>query len=110
MPKHLTISLPAGDPALRRELELGVEEYADLLPAQSYADMETVKLVLDIVGEAVGIAGGVAGILAFIRSLKAEREAQGQVVNIFIGVQGGPQVPLDQADAELLTSLLQEDV
>jgi len=38
--------LPTTDPTLRRELEQGVEEYADVTQAKSYTYLETVKLML----------------------------------------------------------------
>lgn len=110
MPRHLIVTIPTSDPTLRRELEQGVEEYADVTQAKSYADLETVKLVLDIVGQGVAIAGGVAGILAFIRSLKEEKEQQGYTVNITVGPPDGPEVPIEQADADLLARLLDEPV
>jgi hypothetical protein len=96
MNKHLTLTIPTTDPTLRRDLEQGVEEYADVTQAKSYTDLETVKLVLELVGEGISIAGGVAGILAFIRSLKQEKEQQGHTVNITIGVPGGAEVPIEQ--------------
>jgi hypothetical protein len=46
MPTHLILTIPTTDPTLRRELEQGVEEYADVTQAKSYTDLETVKLVL----------------------------------------------------------------
>jgi hypothetical protein len=46
MPTHLIVTIPTSDPTLRRELEQGVEEYADVTQAKSYTDLETVKLVL----------------------------------------------------------------
>jgi hypothetical protein len=109
MPTHLTLTIPTTDPTLRRELEQGVEEYADVTQAKSYTDLETVKLVLEVIGEGVSIAGGVAGILAFIRSLKQEKEQQGHNVNITIGVPGGAEVPVEDADAELLARLLNQE-
>jgi hypothetical protein len=70
------MTLPSTDPGLRREVEQGVEEYADVRQSQSYTDLETIKLVLEIVGQGVAIAGGVAGILTFIRSLKQNKFQQ----------------------------------
>jgi hypothetical protein len=96
MAHHLTITIPTTDPTLRSELEHGVEEYADIHQSKSYAvDPETVKLVLEMVETGIGIAGGVAGILAFVRSLKQEKEQQGHTVNITIGVPGGAEVPVE---------------
>lgn len=96
MTRHLTITIPTSDPTLRRELEQGVEEYADVTQAKSYADLETVKLVLEVIGEGVAIAGGVADIVAFIRSVKEEKEQQGHTIHITIGVPGGTEVPIEQ--------------
>jgi hypothetical protein len=110
MPKPLIVYLPAGDTILRREFERGVEQYADVLEGKSYTDAETVKLVLDIVGQGVAIAGGVAGILTFIRSIQQEKARQGQTITITIGVPGGPALPVEQADPELLARLLSEEV
>ncbi|HEX5690533.1 MAG TPA: hypothetical protein VFX76_11055 [Roseiflexaceae bacterium] len=106
MSKPLILTIQSADPALRREVEHGVEEFADVHTPKNYADLETVKLVLDIVGGGVGIAGGVAGILTFVRSLQQTKAAQGITVNITVEAPGGPALPLAQADAELLTKLL----
>ena len=108
MPKQLIITIPANDPELRREIEQGVEEYADVRQSPSYSDPETVKLVLDIVGQGVAIAGGVAGILTFVRSLKQEKEQQGETINITIAVPGGPALPVDD-DSTLQARLLNEE-
>ena len=107
MSKQLIVTLPSGDPALRREIEQGIEEYADVRQAQNYTDLATVKLVLEVVGQGVSIAGGVAGILTFIRSVKHEKEQQGQSIQITIEVPGGPAQPVEDADAELLARLLE---
>ena len=106
MAQQLIVTIPAGDPALRRAIEQGVEEYADVRQAPSYTDLATVKLVLELVGQGVSIAGGVAGILTFIRSLQQEKAQQGQNVNITIAVPGGPALPAADADAALLARLL----
>ena len=109
MAQQLIVTIPAGDPALRRAIEQGVEEYADVHQPQSYTDPETVKLVLEIVGQGVSIAGGIAGILTFIRSLKQEQARQGRTVNITIAVPGRAALPVESADAELLARLLAAD-
>ena len=104
MSKQLIVTFPSGEPALRRAIEQGVEEFADVHQSQSYTDPETVKLVLDVVAQGVGIAGGVAGILTFIRSL--QQQQQGQNITITIEVPGSPPQPIEEADAELLARLL----
>ena len=108
MTKQLIVTIPAGDPSLRHEIEQGVEEYADVRQSQNYADPETIKLALDIVAQGVGIAGGVAGILTFVRSLKQAKAQQGVTINILIEAPGGPALPVEQADAELLAQLLSQ--
>jgi hypothetical protein len=65
MPKSLTITIPTTDPTLRSELEHGIEEHADVAQARSYTDLETVKLVLELVETGISIAGGVAGPVLF---------------------------------------------
>ena len=107
MANHLIITIP-DDAALRQQIEQEVAEYAAVRQAQRYADLETVKLVLDVVSTSIGIAGGVAGILGFLRSLKAERAQQGLPVHITVTVPGHDETPIDQADAELLARLLEE--
>jgi hypothetical protein len=109
MAHQLILTFPAGDVALRREIEQGVEAYADIHQSQSYTDLETVKLVLDVVGQGVAIAGGVAGILTFIRSLQQQKEQQGQHVHITIEVPGQRAIPAEDADGELLAHLLMTD-
>jgi hypothetical protein len=109
MAHQLILTFPADDAALRREIEQGVEVYADIRQSQSYTDLETVTLVLDVVGQGVAIAGGVAGILTFIRSLQQQKEQQDQHVHITIEVMGQPAIPAQDADAELLARLLTSD-
>jgi len=104
--KPLILTIESADAALRREVERGVEEFADVHTPKNYADLETIKLVLDIVGGGVGIAGSVAGILTFVRSLQQSKAEQGVTINITVEAPGGPALPLAQADAELLTRLL----
>ena len=108
MSKQLIVTIPAGDAALRREIEQGVEEYADVRQSQSYADPATIKLALDMVAQGVGIAGGVAGILTFIRSLKQAKAQQGLTIDILIEAPGAPALPIEGADAELLARLLSQ--
>jgi len=108
MPTQLIVTIPAGDPALRHEIEQGVEAYADVRQSQNYADPATIKLVLDIVAQGVSIAGGVAGILTFVRSLKQTKAQQGVTINILIEAPGAPALPVEQADAELLARLLSQ--
>lgn len=110
MAKQLILTIPAADPALRREIEQGVEEYADVHQSQSYTDLETVKLVLDIVAQGVAIGGSVAGILTFVRSLQQEKAQQGHTCDITVTVTGQEPIPIEQADPELLARLLTTDV
>lgn len=110
MTQPLTVTIPA-DPTLRREIEQGVEEYADVMQAKSFSpDAETVLLVLNIASAGVTIAGGVAGILTFIRSTQQKKREQGHHITITIGVKDGAQVAVEQADVEVLARLLQEPV
>jgi hypothetical protein len=106
MSQPLILTIESADPSLCREVEHGVEEFAEIYTPKNYADLETVKLVLELVGQGVSIAGGVAGILAFVRSLKESKAQQGVVVNVTVEAPGGPALPIEQADAELLVKLL----
>jgi hypothetical protein len=106
MAPQLIVTFPSTDPGLRRAVEQGVEEYADVRQSQSYTDAETVKLVLDIVAQGISIAGGVAGIITFLRSLQQTKQQQGQTITIMIEAPGHPAQPIDQADADLLARLL----
>ncbi len=106
MTKHLILTIPASDKGLRREIEQGVEEYADVSQSSSYTDPETVKLVLDIVKTGIEIAGGVAGILTFLRSLQQKQAEAGSTINITIAVPGSPPVAVKDADEALLAHLL----
>ena len=109
MTKQLILTIPASDKSLRREIEQGVEEYADVSQSSSYTDPETVKLVLDIVKTGIEIAGGVAGILTFLRSLQQTQAEAGTIVNLTIAVPGNPPVAVEDADAALLARLLTTD-
>ncbi|MEI6181097.1 MAG: hypothetical protein WCP31_10110 [Chloroflexales bacterium] len=106
MSKQLIVSIPAEQKHLSRQIAQGVEEYADVSQAPSYTDLETIKLVLDIVAQGVGIAGGVAGVLTFLRSLQQTQAATGTIVNIILTVPGHPPVSVEEADAALLARLL----
>jgi hypothetical protein len=106
MTAPLILTLRSDDPALRREIERGLEGYADVRQAPNYADPETVKLVLDIVAQGVSIAGGVAGIVTFVRSLKQAKAEQGITVNVTVEAPGQPPQSIEEADAELLARLL----
>jgi hypothetical protein len=109
MPTHLTLTIPTTDPTLRRELEQGVEEYADVTQAKSYTDLETVKLVLEFVDMSVSIVANVGAILLALRELQARRAAQGHDEVITVGAPGAEQVPVNEADAELLARLLNQE-
>src|SRR5437016_580227 len=102
MAKQLIVTIPLADPTLRHQVEQGVEQYADIRQSQSYTDVETVKLVLEIVGQGITIAGGVAGIITFLRSLQQNKEHQGETITITIEVPGEPAVPIEEADVELI--------
>ncbi len=106
MTKQLILTIPASDKSLRREIEQGVEEYADVSQAPSYTDLETIKLVLEIVSLGFGIPGSVAGILTFLRSLQQTQAEAGSTVNITIAVPGSPPVAVRDADEALLAHLL----
>jgi hypothetical protein len=93
MPTHLIVTIPSSDPALRRQVEQGVEEYADVTQAKSYTDLETLRLVLDLVDMSVGIVANVGAILLALRELQARRTAQGHDEVITVGAPGGEQVP-----------------
>ena len=109
MTKQLIVTIPAGDKGLRRSIEHGVEEYADVSQAPSYTELETIKLVLDIVKTGIEIAGGVAGILTFLRSLQQKQAEAGTTLHITIAVPGSPPVAVEDADAALLAHLLTTD-
>ena len=64
------IAVPAGDVALIEEMQRELAQYGTIRPAPAnFRDINTVKLVLEVVGQAVAIAGGVAGILTYCRTL-----------------------------------------
>ena len=107
MAKHLIVTIP-DDAALRQQIEQEIAEYADVRQAQRYADLETIKLVLEVVGTGIGIAANVAAILTFLQVAKMQREEQGLPTPMTASVPGHDETPVDQADAELLARLLEE--
>jgi hypothetical protein len=59
MPTAFVLTLPAGDDQLRAEVEQGLAPYAEIYePPPSFdLDVSQVKLVLEVVEQAVSIAG-----------------------------------------------------
>jgi hypothetical protein len=110
MSDKLVISVSTDDPALIRQLQGRLEEYAEVETPKNYADPATVLLVLTAAGAAVTMAKNVADILVTLRSFKKEQEAKGSTINIFnIGVAGGEQRPIEETDADVLRRLLEQD-
>jgi len=109
MPTHLIVTIPTTDPTLRRQMEQSVEEYADVTQAKSYTDLETAKLVLEFVDMSVSIVANVGAILLALRELQARRASQGHDEVITVGAPGAEQVPVNEADEELLTRLLNQE-
>jgi hypothetical protein len=110
MSDKLIISVSTDDPALIRQLQGQLEEYAEVETPKNYADPATILLVLTAIGTTVTMAKNVADILNTLRGFKKQQEAKGATINIFnIGVAGGDQQPIEQADAELLRQLLEQD-
>lgn len=105
MSPPIFISVPAGDPALVDELQHELAPYARVSDT-TFRDLNTVKLVLEIVGQAVGIAGGVAGILTYLQATRDRARAAGARTDIVLGKLGEPAVWLDDADEAMLKKLL----
>jgi hypothetical protein len=99
------IAIPAGNTVLIEDMQRELAPYARVSDA-SYRDLETVKLVLDIVGQAVGIAGGVAGILTYLQATRDRARAASSKTGVVLSRPGGPTVALDDADEALLKTLL----
>jgi hypothetical protein len=108
MPTPIVLTLPANDPRLRAEVERGLAPYARIYePPPSFdIDVNQVKLVLDVVGQAVGVAGGVAGIFTFLWAAKDRAAKAHKRTNIKVGRMGEPPLALDYVDETLLRRLL----
>lgn len=108
MPSPIILTLPADDARLRAEVEQGLAPYAQIYepPLSFDIDVNQVKLVLDVVGQAVGLAGGVAGIFTFLWAAKDRAAKAHTRTNIKIGRMGEPPLALDDLDEALLRRLL----
>ena len=100
--------VPLARSVTRREVERGLAPYAQVYePPPSFGvDMNQVKLVLEVVGQAVSVAGGVGGIFTFLWAAKDRAAKQNRRTNITIGRIGEPPLALDDADEDLLRRLL----
>jgi hypothetical protein len=105
MSTPIFMSVPARDQALIDEIERELSPYVHPQPG-AYRDLETVKLVLDIVGQVVSIGGGVAGVLAFLQNTRDRAAKDGKKTGIVLSKPGGPVVSLDTDDDALLRQLL----
>jgi hypothetical protein len=108
MPTPIVLTLPANDPRLRAEVEQGLAPYARIYepPPVLGIDLDQVKLVLDVVGQAVGVAGGVAGIFTFLWAAKDRAAKAHRRTNIKVARMGEPPLALDDMDEALLRRLL----
>jgi hypothetical protein len=108
MPPPIVLTLPANDTRLRAEVEQGLAPYARIYePPPSFdIDLNQVKLVLEVVGQAVSVAGGVAGIFTFLWAAKDRAAKAHKRTNIKIGRIGEPPLALDDIDEALLRQLL----
>jgi len=111
MSSTFVLTLPADDDQLRAEVERGLAPYAQVYePPPSFdLDVNQVKLVLEVVGQAVSVAGGVAGIFTFLWTAKDRAAKANRRTNITVGRIGEPPVALDDADETLLRRLLGVD-
>ena len=108
LPSPIVLTLPANDTRLRAEVEQGLAPYARIYePPPSFdIDLNQVKLVLEVVGQAVSAAGGVAGIFTFLWAAKDRAAKAHKHTNIKIGRIGEPPLALDDIDEALLWQLL----
>ena len=99
------IAIPAGNTALIAEMERELAPYLRASDAH-YRGLETVKLVLEIVGQTVAIAGGVAGILTYLQNPRHRAKSAGTKTGVVLSKPGGPALALDDSDEPLLKALL----
>jgi hypothetical protein len=107
MPTSLLLTLPAGDAALRSEVERGLAPYAEVeAQARGTFGASEVHLLVEALVTSTTVVANAASIIAFLLMLK-DRYAQAQQPSgIVVGRPGAYGVPLEQADEALLGRLL----
>src|SRR5437868_10021694 len=101
------LSIPANDLALRNKIEQELSPYAVISEEPPAAfDLETIKLVIEVVADAVTIAANVVSILTFLRTLREDARKHSPPVGVSVSRVGEPPVKLEEANDKLLQKLL----
>jgi hypothetical protein len=107
MPVPLILTLPFNNDALREEIEHQLAPYAEVQVQPPAAfDLETIKLVIEVVGGTVAMAANAAAVLTYLRSVQDQAKQKGQPSGIRVGHPGERGIPLEDADEALLRELL----
>lgn len=107
MANPLVFSLPAGDADTREIVEGALQPYGEVYEQPPAAlDLETVKLIVEIGAGVVSAVGGSAALVNAVLDIREKLRKAGKAGAVRVGRAGTRGVPLDQADEQLLRSLL----
>lgn len=107
MSNSLMITLPIYDKMLADEMEETLSAHANIirLPIAAF-DLDTIKVVIDIVGGSVSIAADVAAIVTFVLAVKDRERLAKNPSGVLVGKPGEKAIPLEDVDERLLCQLL----
>lgn len=106
-PAPLVISLAPQDADLRDEIVQEIAEYADMRTAPPVAGPYA-QLVIDVIDAGFGIPGSIVAVLTMLRSLQAQKQAEGRMVPLAIGQLDSPPISLEKSNDDVLSLLMEQ--
>jgi hypothetical protein len=100
------ITVPPEEELLQEiQQELSLYSKVEVMPPTTL-DIESIKLVVELVDNTVGIAANIASIITFILALRQQHKQVDTKGDIRIGRPNERGVPIQDVDEELLRDLL----